>query len=263
VQSYFNVTEDPQRLIVDLAGLPNPPTDVPALKVLLEDSLKSDGTCTWQKVRGPTNVLQGIVPLPIGTPLRTRKKKRHRGKNVIRNMANLCDYFGATHPFNINRCTYKYSSCGHSLSVRMPDGEWVHNGDKDWDDMTRETKIIAFSVQTIVEGSEMEVNMDPFELPVTHREVARAIKDMEAQADSEWRRMNHDHYCATDPVTGYGCYLEVGENEEEFKSEVPSDVYDAFMLWLKTDTYVEENEKFTLSTAPGWTFERYLPEACF
>ena len=105
---------------------------------------------------------------------------------MIRNLEELCDYFGAEAPARLNRRIYKDTSCGASISVQTPDGVWHHNG-SDWSGVSA---IVAFTIQTIVEGSEACVDSDQFTLPVAEAEVAAWIVEMEAEAEELWKEAN-------------------------------------------------------------------------
>ena len=89
----------------------------------------------------------------------------------------------------INFSATSVASCGASISVQTPDRVWHHCGNKGWEDIK---EIVAFTIQTIVEGSVAEVNSDAFELPVRVSEVENWMTDMEAQADDLWKEANED-----------------------------------------------------------------------
>jgi hypothetical protein len=123
----------------------------------------------------------------------------------INNMQDLLDYFYADTPRSLNRRIYKDTACGASISVLIapedPDefGDlpsfqppfWVHNGEGAWDYLTPACRLKAFTIQTIVEGSDATVDSLPFVLPVETAEVDKWIEDMEAQADELWREANN------------------------------------------------------------------------
>jgi hypothetical protein len=90
----------------------------------------------------------------------------------------------------LNKRIYKGTDCGASISVCTPDGKWHHNGG-DW---TGIKEITGFTIQTIVEGSDVEINSSTFELPVTVAEVEAWMDDMEKQASFYWERDNSTHY---------------------------------------------------------------------
>ena len=111
-----------------------------------------------------------------------------RGTPAIRSLQDLMNYFSAERVTDLNRRIYRGTECGASISVRTPDGVWHHNG-QDWSGIE---EITAFTIQTIVEGSDAEVNSAPFVLPVTEEEVENWITHMESEADSLWREANSD-----------------------------------------------------------------------
>jgi hypothetical protein len=116
----------------------------------------------------------------------------------ISNLADLCDYWGAEEPERLNRRVYKGTECGASISVQLMDGEWLHNGADGWESLTPETPIRAFTLQTIVEGSDATVDSEPFYLPVTPALVETWIAEMEAEASRLWERDNLDHFLIYD-----------------------------------------------------------------
>jgi hypothetical protein len=108
------------------------------------------------------------------------------GKHVIRSLADLCAFFGADNVHSLNRRVYKDTDCGASISVLPLEGPWRHNGEN-WTDVK---EIVAFTLQTIVEGCDATVDSEPFWLPVREREVSDWLKDMEAEADRLWHEAN-------------------------------------------------------------------------
>lgn len=105
---------------------------------------------------------------------------------MITCLQDLIDHLGADSVTNLNPSIYESTECGASISVHTPDGVWHHNG-KDWSGIT---EIDAFTIQTIVEGSDAEVNSSVFELPVDERTVDTWIETMEQEAAQLWREAN-------------------------------------------------------------------------
>lgn len=93
---------------------------------------------------------------------------------------------------------HKCPACGKVITVRrisqaltVPDrGAWIHNGSELWERLTRETPIVGFTIQTIVEGSEATVDSDLFKLPVTGAEIDGWIAQMESEAAMLWEEAN-------------------------------------------------------------------------
>jgi hypothetical protein len=109
---------------------------------------------------------------------------------LIRDFKGLLGFFYADNPRVLNKKIYKQTDCGASISVYLKDGTTVHNGDPRWDTLTGDEKIDGFTIQTIVEGSDAEVNSELFHVPCTQAEVTGWIADMEAQADELWKEAN-------------------------------------------------------------------------
>jgi|GEM_PF-4203409 len=105
---------------------------------------------------------------------------------MISNLGDLCTYFHADGVNGLNHRIYKDTECGASISVKTPDGKWHHNG-QEWRSIT---DVIAFSVQTIIEGSDATVDCDPLVLPVDGEKVDAAIRWMEDEARYLWEEAN-------------------------------------------------------------------------
>lgn len=81
------------------------------------------------------------------------------------------------------------------LAGAVPGRAW-HNGD-DWSGLDPAV-ITGFTIQTIVEGSEVTVDSDRFEFPVPAAAVRDWLEEMEAQAAFYWKRDNGLWYAVTD-----------------------------------------------------------------
>lgn len=101
-----------------------------------------------------------------------------RNPETITTLAELCAYFDAEAPRSLNRRIYQDTSCGASISVQTLNGVWHHNGD-DWSGITA---IQAFTIQTIIEGSDATVESDVFPLPVPASEIEAWLAQMEEVA---------------------------------------------------------------------------------
>lgn len=112
----------------------------------------------------------------------------------IKNLRDLLTYFEADDILNLNHRVYKDTYCGASISLQTPDGKWHHNGSgeswgREWSKIKR---IKAFTIQTIVEGSDAEVKSPPFTLPVESDEIDKFIRYMEGEAELLWKEANED-----------------------------------------------------------------------
>ncbi|HET9566039.1 MAG TPA: hypothetical protein VFP27_16435 [Mycobacterium sp.] len=108
----------------------------------------------------------------------------------IRSLAQLCDYFGAGEPRSLNRRVYKDTDCGASISIQLANGTWVHNGNPQWEFIRRTTPILAFTVQTIIEGSDVTVESPIFGLPVTVTTLRVWMQELEHEASRLWAEAN-------------------------------------------------------------------------
>jgi hypothetical protein len=104
---------------------------------------------------------------------------------MIRTLTDLTRYFDADTPSDLNRRLYKDTDCGASISILTDDGTWLHNR-LNLDGWKTVRAIRAFTIQTIVEDSDAEVNSPPFVLPVAEAEVDAWIKEMEREAARLW-----------------------------------------------------------------------------
>jgi hypothetical protein len=132
-------------------------------------------------------------------------------KDVIENMADLCDTFYVDEPALLNKRIYKGTDCGASISVYLegpededipegyeltyssgyvPNVRGIHNGDREWANLTRETPIHSFTIQTIVEGSDATVDSGLFVLPVEKAKVWQFVEFMEDEASRLWDEAN-------------------------------------------------------------------------
>jgi hypothetical protein len=144
-------------------------------------------------------------------------------EGFISNMGDLLDFWSADEPRLLNKQVYRNTDCGASISVMLMNGTWILNGREGWSEMTRETDIRAFTIQTIVEGSDATVDSAPFYLPVKTQEVEDWIKDMEAQASDLWNRDNLDHYRVKLEGDWWGC-VSVGDSEPKFDTDDDSEL---------------------------------------
>jgi len=147
--------------------------------------IHEQGTAIPQRGGGPG--LAQTFLIEVDSPLPTPKRRTiPRGVPAIRNLQDLLNHFGAETPSGLNRRIYKDTASGASISVQTPDGKWHHNG-QDW---SKIRQIVAFTIQSIVEGSDAEVSSAPFVLPVTTAEVDHWIADMEEETDRLWHEAN-------------------------------------------------------------------------
>lgn len=111
--------------------------------------------------------------------------------HIIHNLYDLCLLFGADcdRPLvSLNRRLRKDTACGASISLKLADGSWRHNGDKEL--TAADLPVAGFTIQTIVEGSEATVDSDTFTFPVRAQKVRQWITYMEQAADELWHEVN-------------------------------------------------------------------------
>ena len=108
-------------------------------------------------------------------------------RRMLRNLNDLRDYLGADTIQGMNRRLYKDTACGASISLYSARRAW-HNG-QDWSNV-RARAIKGFTIQTIIEGSDAEVNSDLFRFPVSAEYVDTWINEMESEAARLWDEAN-------------------------------------------------------------------------
>lgn len=138
--------------------------------------------CGWYQLENGHDIHRGSTPHPDDDP--------DNDGSYIRNLQDLCDYFYAEEPSMLNKRIYKGTDCGASISVYLGGDVAIHPGDPAWNTLAPETDIRAFTIQTIVEGSDAEVNSNLFQLPVKCSEVNKWIEYMEMEAEFLWKEAN-------------------------------------------------------------------------
>lgn len=124
----------------------------------------------------------------------------------IETVGELADHLGAFNAKDIPRRLYKDTACGAWIEFKVewevPDAnnvdsiygvDWVPNLDNhEYEDHP----IVAIRVGSIVEGSDVEPCVEPFELsfPFTALEFERAIADLERNVDAKWREINNTFF---------------------------------------------------------------------
>lgn len=136
-------------------------------------------------------------------------------KDRIESLEDLCNYFYADEPDMLNKRVYEGTDCGASISVylrKSGTGPWgghtehvaIHNGmNEEWRNLSIDTPIHSFTIQTIVEGSDATVDSEPFVLPVDSQDVAQWMDFMEGEAKCLWDEANLESCeCCGEPIEG-------------------------------------------------------------
>lgn len=108
---------------------------------------------------------------------------------AVRDFQDLIAFWGAEYPHAIDKCIYKGTSCGASISLYLADGRVFHNGD-DKSTLTGTELLKGFTIQTIVEGSDETVDSDFFHIPCTRQSIFDWCEEMESEAEYIWNRDN-------------------------------------------------------------------------
>jgi len=259
---------------------------------------------------------------------------------MIRNLKDLCEYFCADGPGELSKRVYKGTDCGARISVQLPDGTWVHNGemvksgavrvvtrtdvacntitpispvmDSDplglfgepveklgeyeytckkcghngqvtendvnmkvpvkksaWEDIT---EVTAFTLQTIVEGSEATVDSTPFVLPVAKSDVDAFMTYMEEEATRLWELANYDYFNIQRDGVYWAEYIQTWDGPE-FNCHADSSDDEETMIRQKMEedrvmeNSINERGDFTLINRAefswdghNYVIERYEPE---
>jgi hypothetical protein len=181
---------------------------------------------------------------------------------IINNLEELLDKFGlALDDVNLlNKYLYKGTDCGASISIQTPDHEWHHNGE-DW---TGITEAIAFTIQTIVEGSDSTVDSEPFVLPVEAKKIDDWLEYMEQQARVLWEAANHEHYYLRADGETIGILMLTWDGAEidlwNEETSIPTEELKA----LSIDECVQNDYPETVELPPingvAYSLQKYQPE---
>lgn len=183
-------------------------------------------------------------------------------KNTIDNLEELLNYFGLTvDQINLfNKYLYKGTTCGASISIETPDGEWHHNGDN-W---TGITEAVAFTIQTIVEGSDATVDSEIFEFPVAMSKIDTWLQDMEAEARYLWEIANYEYYFIKDNGESVGTITLTWDGAEAEKWGEANNIPLETIKIVAIDEFSRLNdypEKVELPPIEGkiYLLEKYIP----
>lgn len=147
-----------------------------------------------------------------------------------------------------------------AVAVGAVPGRAWHNGD-DWSDIDPD-QITGFTIQTIVEGSEVTVDSDRFVFPVRAAAVREWLTEMEAQAAFYWKRDNGLWYAVTDAQGAeLGLVANVwGDLEVETAEPLPDAVLAAIRAAFESGAHEDPapgmpgattlKETFTISDGP-------------
>lgn len=140
---------------------------------------------------------------------------------------------------------------------------WLHNGD-DFN-IPMGTPLIGFTIQTIVEGSDVEINGDEFRVPVETEKVDSWVQDMEKQAEFYWKRDNLTHWRLTSP-TGLEFFFNTGWGDPEWGSEEgepPKNVKSRVISWInKNEAAITQHKEYRFGVK-GWTVMQYEDNSDF
>ena len=208
--------------------------------------------------------------------------------SVIKNIADLCNYWCVDSSRELSRIVYKFTDCGASLSLYYPDGSALHNGAEGATKLTagymkprrrwsqdkkllrrtweRPGKPCAFSIQTIVEGSDVEINGELMEFgKVTTQELDAWVKDMEAQAKFYWERDNYTWFNLISPRGTYYPFHQTWEGFVWDGVKPRKRVRDAIAAFFNKDGDREVKYDVILEV-PGlknWKLVEYLNDLCW
>jgi hypothetical protein len=99
---------------------------------------------------------------------------------------------------------------------------WAHNGSELWNHITMDTKLLGFTIQSIVEGSDATVDSSEFVCPVDTKEVDDWIKEMEEETSRIWKAANTYLYeVVTKKKKQANYYVRLNWGDVEWEDEVP------------------------------------------
>lgn len=140
-------------------------------------------------------------------------------------------------------------------------GRAWHNGD-DWSEVDPE-EITGFTIQSIVEGSEVTVDSNLFEFPVIEAEVDQWMKDMDEITSFYWERDNSENYRLffKDEVRAYvrSTWGKISWFEAE---DVPELVKKAVEKIVCNPPRVEDCQGYPIyDLGDGWKMEEYCDDS--
>jgi hypothetical protein len=121
---------------------------------------------------------------------------------------------------------------------------------------------IGFTIQSIVEGSDTEVNSDEFMVPTDCEYVDNWVEEMEKQVTYYWERDNYSHFLLVSP-TGKEYYIDYSGSVYRISPDgLDSRVKSRLKSWLKEHDDGEdyENVKFGVK---GWVVSTYTMDGSY
>lgn len=113
--------------------------------------------------------------------------------DLINNLGNLLDRYGALSLYQFGRNLYKYTPCGPWVvfivrDIKTYDVYYESTEHHDFDF----NKCEGIKIGSIVEGSDVEVGPVELKFPFHPNELEQALNDINHEADFYWRRDNTD-----------------------------------------------------------------------
>lgn len=157
--------------------------------------------------------------------------------------------------------TFRADDRGFGWKVfKEHDEIWAHNGSELWRHITMETPLLGFTIQSIVEGSDVTVDSQEFVVPVDPKEIDDWIKHMEEETSRIWKAANtylYEVVTKKKKLTNY--YVRLNWGDVEWQDEVPPKA-----LKAKVEKYLKELDADDLRTdlagGPGFSL-RYIEES--
>jgi len=116
---------------------------------------------------------------------------------------------------------------------------WAHNGSELWNHITSETKLLGFTIQSIVEGSDATVDSSEFVVPVEAKEVDDWIQEMEDETSRIWKAANTYLYEVVTKKKQTNYYVRLNWGDVEWEDEVPpkklKEKVEKYLKEIKTD----------------------------
>jgi hypothetical protein len=125
----------------------------------------------------------------------------------------------------------------------------------------------GFTIQSIVEGSDVYIYGEYMDHETTKKDVYDWIEEMERQVEFYWKRDNYRHFMLIDP-DGVEIYVNSEFDWEEVEEDVPKEVKEAFVNMIcgnpedQCFPSFEEDTEYDIE-GTGWKFKEFMDDCVY